>query len=108
MTLLDETKFHQLVDELQQHIEDVLDNTGLDVDIINAGGVLTIRFENGSQLVLSRQPPLKQLWVAAKSGGYHLDYNKDHNDWFIAATNESIHQLLQRVVKEQTSEQVGF
>ena len=61
---LSEARFHDLVDTLQQTIEDAFDDTDLDVDLENSGGVLTVRFENGSQLIFSRQAPLRQLWLA--------------------------------------------
>lgn len=68
MSTMNEARFHDLVDALQQQVEDAFDDSDLDLDLENAGGVLTVRFENGSQLILSRQAPLRQLWVAAKVG----------------------------------------
>ena len=53
---LSEARFHDLVDALQETIEDVFDESDLDVDLENSAGVLTVRFENGSQLFFSRQP----------------------------------------------------
>lgn len=101
--VLDEAKYHQLVDELQQTIEDQLDASDLDVDIDNGNGILTVIFDNGSQIILSRQAALLQLWVAAKSGGYHLAYNVDKNGWFVIDSNESLKDLLKRLINEQTA-----
>ena len=53
---LSEARYHDLVDAVQESVEDVFDDTSLDVDLENSGGVLTVRFDNGSQLILSRQP----------------------------------------------------
>ena len=64
MSSMSEARFHDLVDEVQTTVEDAFDDSDLDVDLENSGGVLTVRFENGSQLILSRQPALRQLWVA--------------------------------------------
>ena len=75
MSRLSEAQFHHLVDQTQRQVEDAYDDSGLDLDLENAGGVLTIKFDNGSQVILSRQPPLVQLWVAARSGGYHFDWD---------------------------------
>jgi hypothetical protein len=52
---LTEARFHDLVDATQQNIEDVFDESDLDVDLENSAGVLTVKFENGSQPDL--QPP---------------------------------------------------
>lgn len=99
---LDEAKYHQLVDSLQQTIEDQLDASGLDVDLNNANGILTIIFDNASQIILSRQSALLQLWIAAKSGGYHLVYNMEKDGWFVIDSGESLKDLLKRLVSEQT------
>lgn len=106
--MLEEKEYHQLIDELQQLVEDKLEEVELDVDIDNANGVLTIEFANGSQLILSRQPALQQLWIAAKSGGYHLAYDTVLNNWMVVNSNEQVNDLLQRLIKEQTNELVSF
>lgn len=104
MKALSEQQYQLLVDKLQDHIEALLENTDLDLDIDNSGGILTIHFVNGSQIIISRQPALKQVWLAAKSGGYHLDYDDKGQQWLLVSTNETLEQLLTRVIKEQTGQ----
>ncbi len=72
MSRLSEAQFHHLVDQTQRQVEDAYDDSGLDLDLENAGGVLTIKFDNGSQVILSRQPRCAALG-GARSGGYHFD-----------------------------------
>ena len=103
---LTEARFHQLIDAAQRAVEDAFDASELDVDLENSGGVLTVRFDNGSQLILSRQEPLRQLWVAARSGGFHLDHSD--TGWHCAATSETLPQLLARATREQGGEDVDF
>ena len=43
----------------------------------NSAGVLTVKFEGGAQLIFSRQEPLRQLWLADRSGGFHFDYDEE-------------------------------
>lgn len=105
---LSEARFHDLVDILQQEVEDRFDDSGLDVDLENSNGVLTVRFENGSQLIISRQEPLRQLWVAARSGGFHFDYAQDQQRWICDASGEPLGELLGRVVAEQAGEALTF
>ena len=64
---LSEARYHDLVDAAQQLIEDAFDDSGLDVDLENAGGVLTVRFANGSQLIVSRQPAMRPRSTTAPS-----------------------------------------
>ena len=105
---LSEARFHDLVDAVQEEIEDVFDHSGLDVDLDNSGGVLTVRFENGTQLIFSRQAPLRQLWVAARSGGFHFDYFEASSLCICHANDERLGELLARVTEEQGGEALDF
>lgn len=105
---LTEAQFHALVDDAQSRVEDAFDDSDLDVDLENAGGVLTVRFENRSQVILSRQPALSQLWVAAKSGGFHFDYDQARSLWICQGTGEPLGALLQRATLEQGGSEVEF
>jgi CyaY protein len=93
---------------VQESVEDVFDDTSMDVDLENSGGVLTVRFANGSQLILSRQPALRQLWVAARSGGFHFDYDEGGQLWLCDASGERLGELLTRVTLEQGGEALEF
>lgn len=105
---LSEARFHDLVDVIQQKVEDVFDDSGLDVDLENSAGVLTVRFENGSQLILSRQEPIRQLWVAARSGGFHFDYDADSDAWLCDSSEERLGEMLTRITLEQGGEALEF
>lgn len=105
---LSEARFHDLVDEVQEAVEDLFDSSDLDVDLENSAGVLTIRFENGSQVILSRQEPLRQLWVAARSGGFHFDYDAESQRWICDTSDEPLGELLARVTREQAGEDLEF
>ena len=72
---MNDSEFHRLADTLWMTIEERLDDWDGDSDIdceIN-GGILTLSFENGSKIIINRQEPLHQVWLAAKQGGYHFD-----------------------------------
>ena len=73
---IDDKQFHQLGSNLLQSIEVALeaadDALDLDLDVERQGGnVINIRFRDKSVIVVNTQPPLHEIWVAAKSGGYH-------------------------------------
>ena len=105
---LSPARFHALVDAVQESVENVFDDSDLDIDLENSGGVLTVRFDNGSQLILSRQPALRQLWVAARSGGFHFDYDEGSQLWLCDASGERLGELLTRVTQEQGGEALEF
>jgi len=71
MTLL-ESEYNDLIDDIYNRIEDQVDELTQDLDVDSSGSVLTITFPNSSQVILSRQVATHEIWVAAKSGGFHL------------------------------------
>jgi CyaY protein len=105
---LTEARFHDLVDATQQTLEDVFDESGLDIDLEISAGVLTVKFENGSQLIFSRQEPLRQLWLAAVSGGFHFDYDKESERWMCDKSEEQLGEMLERIVKQQAGVELDF
>ena len=73
---IDDKQFYQLGSNLLHSIEMALETADealdLDLDIERQGGnVINIRFKDKSVIVINTQPPLHEIWVAAKSGGYH-------------------------------------
>ena len=73
---IDDKQFYQLGSQLLHSIELALeaadDALDLDLDVERQGGnVINIRFRDKSVIVVNTQPPLHEIWVAAKSGGYH-------------------------------------
>lgn len=105
---LTEARFHDLVYSTQQTLEDIFDDSGLDVDLENSAGVLTVKFENGTQLIFSRQEPLRQLWLAARSGGFHFDFNEEDNNWQCDTSDELLSEMLARLTQEQAGVELSF
>ena len=105
---LTEARFHDLVDATQQALEDIFDESGLDVDLERSAGVLTVKFESGQQLIFSRQEPLRQLWLAARSGGVHFDYDEESERWMCDKSEEQLGEMLERIVKQQAGAEFDF
>lgn len=105
---LTEARFHDLVDATQQAVEDIFDDSDLDLDLENSAGVLTVRFENGTQLIFSRQEPLRQLWLAARSGGFHFDYDQASQRWMCDSSDEQLGEMLARITLEQSGVDLEF
>ncbi len=55
------------------------DTTEADIDSQRSGGMITLTFANRSQIIINLQKPLHEVWMAAKSGGYH--YRFDGAQW---------------------------
>ena len=78
---MDESEFNQTIDDLLTSIEDIIDESGADIDFETAGGILTLSFEDGSKIIINRQTPLRQIWVATRSGGFHFDFDAPSEQW---------------------------
>ena len=105
---LTEARFHDLVDATQQVLEDIFDESDLDIDLESSAGVLTVKFENGSQVIFSRQEPLRQLWLAARSGGFHFDYDEESERWMCDKSEEQLGEMLERIVEQQADIKLEF
>lgn len=80
---MNESEFNQLAEKTLLQIEDAVESSGADIDYDTAGDILTLEFENGSQIIINKQTPLSQIWVAARSGGYHFKYDVDRKRWYL-------------------------
>jgi CyaY protein len=78
---MSESQFNELIDSTFEALEQALDAVDADLDYETSGGVLTVTFDNDTRLVFSRQPPTRQLWLAARAGGFHFAYDVEAGDW---------------------------
>ena len=70
-----ESEYHQMLDELFIRIEEALDDLeSVDIDYESGEGILTLILPDQSKIILNKQAPLMQLWVATKFNGHHFNY----------------------------------
>lgn len=69
----------QLLRAVEQCCDRINDTTDADIDSQRMGGMITLTFANRSQIIINQQKPLQEIWMAAKSGGYH--YRFDGAQW---------------------------
>ena len=103
---MNESEFNRIADATIYAIEEALENCGVDIDFDNAGDILSLEFSNGSQIIINKQRPLSQIWVAARSGGYHFDYDADNERWCRDSSGEELFECLARYCSEQAGETV--
>jgi CyaY protein len=97
---LHDTEYHAAADRLLAAIErrcdDWLQQGVIDIDSTRAGSLLELEFPNGSKIVVNKQPPLHEIWLAARQGGYHFRYEdggwkdtRDGVDFFARLSDEA-------------------
>ena len=104
---MNESEFQGIADKTFGDIQDAIEGSGADIDYEEVGGVLTLEFDNGSKIIFSKQGAMKQLWMAAKSGGYHFDYDESSEQWLCdSGQKEELYKMLSRLSSEQSGEDV--
>ena len=77
-TPLTDSEYHAKTAAVLASVESAIDrflqDDIVDIDASRTGGLLELAFPGGSRIVLNTQPPLHELWMAARKGGYHYKY----------------------------------
>lgn len=107
--MMNESQFQKVAEQTIEDIQDAIDNSGADIDYDEIGGVLTLEFEDGSKIIFSKQGAMNQLWMAARSGGFHFDYNEEAEQWICdSGDNEEMYAMLSRLSTMQAGEAVSL
>jgi CyaY protein len=82
------------------------DEGEVDIDNQRVGGMITLVFGNRSQIIINLQKPLHEIWLAAKSGGYH--YKFDGRQWMDTKGQGEFFVSLSRDASAQAGRQLDF
>jgi len=91
---------------IEARIDAWLDDDVVDIDTHRTGGLLELSFENGSKIVLNTQPPLQELWMAARSGGFH--YRFVAGRWVDTRDGSPLFEALSKCASEQAGQPLQF
>jgi CyaY protein len=95
---MDDAAFEAAADEMLDRIERALETHELDFER-GEGGVLEIEFDDGSKIIVNRHGSAREIWVAARSGGFH--FRRDGAAWRDTRSREELLAALSRLVSEQ-------
>ncbi len=104
--MISATEFNETVDALFDHIVETIDESEAADDAELNQGVLEITCNNQSKIIINRHAPTQEIWVAAKSGGYHFRWAD--GVWVDTRSGEPLSDAISRVVFEQTGVRVSF
>lgn len=99
-----ETEFLDLAEttlnSIERALEHAADAADLDIECSRAGNVLEIELiDTGSKIIINSQAPMQEIWVAARSGGFH--YKRNGERWLDTRSGEELFAALERLVGEQ-------
>jgi len=96
-----ETEYTRLAEETLRKLEHAIEQADGDFDYeLSEGGILEIEFANDSVIVVNKQAAAQEIWVAAKSGGFHFRW--DGSVWRDTRSNEELFAALSRFATEQS------
>ena len=101
---MSEKEFLDLAETTLNTIEEAMDRLNdedvIDVECKRSGNVLEIEFiDNGSKIIVNSQAPMQELWVAAKSGGFH--YKREGGAWVNTRDGSELFAALSELASAQ-------
>jgi CyaY protein len=109
-TPLTDREYHTLTAAVLAGIEATIDgwlqDDRVDIDTQRTGGLLELSFPGGSKIVLNTQPPLHELWMAARSGGHH--YKHVAGQWRDTRDGSDFYDALSACASEQAGQALRF
>jgi CyaY protein len=100
-----ESRFSKQAAATLTRIEAALDAAGFDVER-QGDGIIEVEFDDGSKMVINRHNVAREIWVAAKSGGFH--FRPDGDRWIDTRTGEDLYAMLERLVSDQAGASFEF
>jgi len=101
--VLSDSEFHRRAQEVLAAIEATLDrwlqDDEIDIDSHRSGGLLELELPGGSKIVVNTQPPLHELWLAARTGGYH--FRLIGEQWIDSRGSGEFFAMLSREISAQ-------
>ncbi len=109
-TPLSDGEYHTITSAVLARIEATVDrwlqDDVVDIDTQRTGGLLELGFPNGSKIVINTQPPLHELWMAARQGGYHYKYAQ--GEWRDTRDGRDFFDALSTCASEQAGRSLRF
>ena len=103
---MNDTEFHQLVDIQMQNIEEAIDESEADVDYEVTGNVMTLEFEDRSQIIINRQEPMHEIWLASRSGCFHFKLIEDK--WTCSKTGMELFEMVKEECVKHAGEDIDW
>ena len=96
----------QLLRGVEKSCDRLNDEGDVDIDNQRVGGMITLTFANRSQIIINLQKPLHEVWLAARSGGYHFRF--DGQVWQDTKGNGEFFACLSRDASAQVGARLEF
>lgn len=100
---MNDSEFIAQADHVLKRIELALDATEGDLDCSMPGaGILEVEFGDGGKIIINRHGVTQEIWVAARSGGFHFRW--DGESWLDTRSGRELMAVLSELVSAQTGQ----
>ena len=96
---------HAVLAQIEATVDHWLEDDVIDIDSQRTGGLLELSLPGGSKIIINTQPPLHELWLAARAGGHHYRHvagrwldSRDGSEFFAALSQHASAQAGQGLV----------
>jgi CyaY protein len=96
----------QLLADIEAAADRWLQDDLIDIDTQRTGGLLELVFPNDSRIIVNLQPPLQEVWLAARAGGYH--YRHVQGRWLDTRDGSDFFEALSRHASAQGGVELHF
>lgn len=103
--IMTEIEFTEAAGAALAHIEQALEDAGLDFET-PADGIIEVEFDDGSKIIINRHGVAREIWVAARSGGFH--FRPQDAGWVDTRSGEPLYDKLAALVAAQGGVMVRF
>ncbi len=101
---MNDSQYNLIAEALLLAIEEAIEDSGVDIDYEGVGGLLTLTFKNNSKVIINKQAPLHEIWVATKFNGHHFVFTNEN--WTDKRSGEEFWQFLSNAVSTQAETKV--
>src|SRR5258708_15970655 len=102
---MDEAEFAAAAERVLERIEASLEESGVDADVeLKPGGVIEIEYADGSRMVINRHAAAREIWVAARDGGFHFRW--DGSAWRDTREGTELFAALSKLVSAHSGQPV--
>ena len=102
---MNESEFESLADRTIAELEQAFERAAPDADVEAKGtGMLEVGFADGSKIVINRHGAAREIWVAARGGGFH--FRHDGAAWRDTRAGTELFDAVSRLATQQYGEEV--
>jgi len=100
--------YREALTRIEETVETAIQDADADMDYEASNDMLTLIFNNRSVVILSRQSAICQLWLAARSGGFHYEYDAAVANWICTSNKQPLPEMLQQICLDQGGVKLSF